>query len=124
MFECLPIITDDNLNAVVAREVDHFQDLLERCTKETSTPDDAIICMCSELSKINPNLVRAISGAAYSVFKELEEHCSPEIAWAGGLAAVPGVLVALRIVDRALEATKLEAKIVSVGDQDDSSNLL
>ena len=122
MFAYLPAITDDNLNAVVEREVDHFQDLLERCTKETNTPDDAINCMCSELSKINPNLVRAIRGACYSVFGELEEHCSPEIAWAGGLAAVPGVLIALRLIDRALETVKL-SMITSVRGQDDSSNL-
>jgi len=123
MFESLPTIADDNLNAVVAKEVDHFQNLLERCTKDTSTPDEAISCLCAELFKTNPNLVRAVRGAAYSVFGQLENDCSYELAWAGGLSAVPGVLAALRLIDRALEAQQMEAKIASIGGEDDSSTV-
>jgi len=33
MFEHLPLITDGNLNTVVEKEIDFFQDLLERSTK-------------------------------------------------------------------------------------------
>ena len=114
MFEYLPTITDDNLNTVVEKEIDYFQDLLGRCVKETETPNEAIDCICSELSQSNPNLVRAIRGAAYSVFGELEDDCSLDVAWTGALATVAGVLVALRLVDRALQAKQMEAQIASL----------
>ena len=123
MFGFLPTITDENLNAVVAKEIDRFQDLLERCTKETSTPNDALNYLCAELFKTNPNLAKAVIGACYCVFKELEENCSPEIAWAGGLATAPGVLAALRLIDRALEAQQMESKMASNGGENDSSTI-
>ena len=112
MFEHLPIISKDNLKMVAEKEVDYFQDLLSRCTDETNTPDDAIDCMCRELNELNPHLVKAVRGCVYGIAGVLEDKVEPGREWEAGVASVPGVLAVLRLIDRALEAQKLEAQLL------------
>lgn len=112
MFEHLPVITRDNLNVVTGKEIDWFADLLGRCTQETGTPDCAIDCMCDELRRSNPFLVKAVRAAAYAVASQLEGDVDSGLEWKAGVATVPGVLAALRLIDRALEAKDIEARLI------------
>jgi hypothetical protein len=110
MFEHLPKITEDNLRVVSEKEIDHFKNLLRRCTEVARTSDEAMNCLCESLSLINPYLAKAVKATAYAVAKDLEDHVEPEIAWEAGIITIPGVLAVLRLMDRALEARDIEAR--------------
>jgi len=114
MFEHLPRITEENLDVVTDKEIDYFAELLRHCSKQSETPDEAIDCMCNELNRLNPHLVKAVRGAAYSVAAQLEGEIDTGLEWKAGVATVPGVLATLRLIDRALEAKQLEAEIASL----------
>jgi len=116
MFQNLPEITESNLRVVLEKEMDYFTELLRRCTV-TKTPDEAIDCMCAELNRTNPLLVKAVRGTVYAVAGELEDDIKTELAWGAGIAFVPGILAILRLLDRALEAQKMEALLTKQHSQ-------
>jgi len=112
MFENLPVITEDSVNVMLDKELAYFRDLLKRCTVETKGPDQAIDCACKEFSERNPYLVKAVRACAYGVAKTLEDDgIDGAVAWEAGVLAVPGLLAALRLIDRALEAKELEKRL-------------
>ena len=113
MFQHLPEITESNLKVVLEKEMDYFTNLLRRCTEETKMPDEAIDYMCVELNRTNPLLVKAVRGTVYAVAGELEDDIKTELAWGAGIAFVPGILAILRLLDRALEAQKMEALLTN-----------
>jgi len=110
MFEHLPIITEDNLKVVLQKEMNYFTELLGRSTSETGTPDEAIQIMVSELSLINPCLAKAVTATAYAVAGELDD-VEDSIVSRAAITTIPGVLATLRLIDRALQAKEMEAKI-------------
>jgi len=63
------------------------------------------------LASNNPLLVKAVRACAYGVAGELEGKVEPGLEWLAGIVAVPGVLAALRLIDRALEAEELEKRL-------------
>ena len=54
---------------------------------------------------------------AYAVAGQLEGHIEAGLEWEAGIAAVPGVLATLRLIDRALEAQQMEARILSAKEK-------
>lgn len=111
MFEHLPVITQDSLDVMVDKELLYFTGLLRRCTEGAETPDEAIDCACEEFSS-NPNLVKAVRACAYGVPDTLrDDGVDGAVAWDAGILAVPGLLAALRLIDRALEAKELEKSL-------------
>lgn len=108
MFEHLPVITQDSLEVMIETELPHFTEMLRQCTEGTETPDEAIDCLCEEFRR-NPNLLKAVRACAYGVADTLrDDGVDGAVAWQAGILAVPGLLAALRLIDRALEAKKLE----------------
>lgn len=112
MFEHLPKITEDNLTVFGEKELGRFVDLIGGAMKTAKTPDEAIDLTCGEIRRNNnPYLIKAIRGAVYGVAGEIEDEVEEEIRWRAGLAAVPGILAILRLIDRALQAKLLEAQL-------------
>ena len=114
MFEHLPVITEGSVLVMLEKELPYFTERLKTCTAKTETPDQAIDCMCQEFIESNPFLVKATRSCAYGVAGELEGEVEPEGAeWRAAMCAVAGLLAALRLVDRALEAKELETRMGS-----------
>ena len=111
MFEHLPLITDDSFQVMIDGELPYFAELVEGCAREAETADEVIDCACAEFKESNPNLAAAVRGAAYAVAGELEGKVESGVEWQAGLAAVPGLLATLRLIDRELEARELEKKL-------------
>ncbi len=110
MFEHLPIITEASVKVLVDKELPFFIELLKGCVRQSESPDEVIerIASLYEVKDTNPFLVKVVKAAAYGVAGELEGEVEPGLEWWAGLAAVPGVMAALRLIDRALEAKELE----------------
>jgi hypothetical protein len=67
-----------------------------------------------ELYRVNnASLVKVIKAAAYAVVGALKGEVEPGKAWQAGMLAVPGLLCALRLIERALEAKELEERLNS-----------
>lgn len=114
MFEHIPTITEDNLAVFKDKELDWVVNLMKRCcAKGTEMPDEVIDCACEELNQSNPYLVKAIRGAVYGVAGEIEDEVEEGLEWRAGLAALPGILAILRLIDRALQAQLLEVSLLS-----------
>ena len=111
MFEHLPKITEGNLGVVAEKEIDYFKGLLTRCSEVTNTPDHVIDCMCRQLNRCNPYLVKAVKASAYSVAGQSEGDVEAGFEWKAGLACTASLLATLRLIDRALEAQEIEAKL-------------
>ncbi len=112
MFEHLPVITQGSLDVMVDRELPYFVELLKECY-EAETPDDAIKRVLSpyQVNVDNPLLVKVVMAAAYGVAGELQGKVEPGLEWAGSMVAVAGLLAALRLIERELEAKELEKKM-------------
>ncbi len=115
MFEHLPVVTEDSLKVMVEKELPDFIELLKGCARWSESPDGAIerIASLYKVKDTNPLLVKAVRAAAYGVAGELVGKVEPGLEWAGGMAAIPGVLAALRLIDRELEARELEQSLGS-----------
>jgi hypothetical protein len=113
MFAHLPAVTKDNLDSLTAKEIPYFQHQLSRCIAETCKPDDTKDCLCCELIRTNPFLAKAVRATAHAVASQLEGHIEAGLEWEAAISAIPGILACLRLLDRALEAQKLEAEITS-----------
>ncbi len=113
MFEHLPIITEDSVKVMVENELPFFLELLKGSMKGTDSPDEAMerIASLYGVKDSNPFLVKAVKATAYGVAGELEGEVEPGLEWRAGMAAVPGVMAALRLIDRALEARELEQSL-------------
>lgn len=114
MFDYLPMITPENIDVMVFKELPYFRGKLRGCCSGTQTPDEAIKCLCSEFVNTNPLLVNAVRACAYGVAGELQDEVEPEgTEWRAAFSAVAGLLAALRLIDRALEAKELEQRLGS-----------
>ena len=112
MFESLPIISEDNLTVFNQKEFNWFIDLVAGAMKTAKSVDEAIDLACGELHRNNnPYLVKAIRGGVYGVMGEIEEEVEEEIKCRAGLATIPGILVILRLIDRAIEAQRLQVQL-------------
>ena len=112
MFESLPIITEDNFTVFSQKEFSWFCDLMSGAFKSAESVDEAIDLACSELQRNNNlYLVKAIRGGVYGVMGEIEDEVEEEVKCRAGLATIPGILVILRLVERAIEARQLKAEL-------------
>ncbi len=110
MFEHLPVITQGSLDVMVDKELPFFIELLKGCEKGADSPEEAIehLAFLYKIKDSNPLLVKVVEGTAYGVAGELVGKVKPGLEWTGGMVAVAGVLTALRLIDRELEAIELE----------------
>ncbi len=111
MFENIPRITDENLNVMLERELARFKSIITRCQQDEYTLDQVVDTGCEEFGTSNPNLLKAVRACAFGVFGGLEDDYGPEVAWKAGVLTIPGLLVALRLIDRELEAQEIERRL-------------
>lgn len=113
MFEHLPAITKESLNVMIEKELSYFKEILRLCTEETPELDKVVDCACQEFKDSNPNLAKAVFACAYGVSETLkDEGVNQGITWQAGTLTVPGVLALLRLIDRALESSEMEGKLM------------
>ncbi|MFO8101205.1 MAG: hypothetical protein R6U37_03415 [Dehalococcoidia bacterium] len=111
MFKHISIISDENLNVMLDKELAYFRSIIERCQQSEYTIDEVVNMACEEFAETNPNLMKAVRACAYGVFGGLEDEYGPGIAFKAGVLTVPGVLTVLRLIDRQLEAEEMEKRM-------------
>lgn len=117
MFEHLPLITDDNLRVMIDMELPHFVDLLlslwERSPSGTEKPQEKPMdFLRGEFKQSNPNVHKAVNACVRGVAASLmDEGVDEDIAISTGVYAVPGLLAAFCLIDRALVAKELEERL-------------
>lgn len=112
MFQHLPVITIDSIEAFMAKELPYFADWIKQRWDEVETVDQAVDLACWEFREGNPRLVRGVRACVFAVTNTLvDEGVSDEVASTVGALALADFLALLRLIDRTLEAADLERRL-------------
>ena len=110
MFEHLPEVTEESAQVVVEKEIPYFCELVQGCMEKTTNMNEVLDCACKELDERNLWLGKAVRATALGIVMGIKDS-APEAEGIEAIATaltIPGMLGLLRLIDRALEAEKLE----------------
>ena len=113
MFEHLPVITDDNYDVLVEKELNLVFDKFNCVGQGIVDLLEVAEFGCREFKETNPNMVKAVYSCAMTVSGSLEAlGMNPKNANLCGILCLINVLTLLRLIDRSLEAEELERKLM------------
>ena len=111
MFEHLPVITDDNYDVFLEKEISAVSERINCLQQGVTDLREVTDYVCRELEDNNPKLVELVYECADTVVKCYEKMgATPESANFAGVICLMNILPLLRVIDRALEAQELERK--------------
>jgi hypothetical protein len=113
MFEHLPIITDENYDVLVEKELNAMFDKFDCIGQGVTDLREVTEYGCREFKEHNPNLVDVVYSCANTVAESLEEMgATPRAANLAGILCLTNILPLLRVIDRSLEAQELERRFM------------
>jgi hypothetical protein len=111
MFKHLPVITDDNYDVLLEKEISAISERINCTQQGVIDLREVTDYACREFEDSNPKLVDVIYDCVWAVTQCLEhEGATPEAANFAGVICLMNILPLLRVIDRSLEAQELERK--------------